>query len=211
MYRQILFDFDGTIVDSLDLALRILNRMAEKYHYPTVTESDMQLLKSMPLTERFQKIGFPLHKIPAMTVECAALYRREIPGLKPVSGILDLFDTLKTEGCSLSVLSSNSEENIAEFFRRNGIVQFDHIFSSNNLFGKEKSIRKYLRRFGVKAEELLYVGDELRDLDACRAAGIKVVAVTWGYDPLPLLRSGKPDFIAQAPADILGAVRSCFQ
>lgn len=208
MYQQILFDFDGTIVDSLDLALRILNRMAEKYHYPAVTEVDMQTLKSLPLNERFQKIGFPLHKVPAMTVECASLYRREIAGLKPVPGIRDLFDTLKAEGCSLSVLSSNSEENIAEFFRRNGMEQFDHIFSSNNLFGKEKSIRKFLRRFGISAEELLYVGDELRDLDACRAAGVRVAAVTWGYDPLPLLQSGKPDFIARTPADVLRAARS---
>lgn len=208
MYQQILFDFDGTIVDSLDLALRILNRMAEKYHYPAVTEADMQTLKSLPLNERFQKIGFPLHKVPAMTVECASLYRREIAGLKPVPGIRDLFDTLKAEGCSLSVLSSNSEENIAEFFRRNGMEQFDHIFSSNNLFGKEKSIRKFLRRFGISAEELLYVGDELRDLDACRAAGVRVAAVTWGYDPLPLLQSGKPDFIARTPADVLRAARS---
>ena len=208
MYRQILFDFDGTIVDSLDLALRILNRMAEKYHYQTVTAADMQTLKSLPLTERFQKIGFPLHKIPAMTVECAALYRSQIPGLKPVPGIRELFDALRAEGCSLSVLSSNSVENITEFFRRIEMDQFDHVFSSNNLFGKENSIRKFLRRFGVKPAELLYVGDELRDLDACRAAGVKVAAVTWGYDPLPLLQSGKPDFIAHKPEEVLRAARS---
>jgi phosphoglycolate phosphatase len=204
-----LFDFDGTMVGSLELALQILNEMAEKYHYQKVTAGDMQKLKSMPITERFRQIGFPLHKIPAMTVECAAIYRRGITSLKPAEGIRELLFSLKKEGYRFSILSSNAEENIAEFLRRNGLELFDHIFSSNNLFGKDKSIRKFLSQFRFKANEILYIGNELRDIDACKAVGVKIVAVTWGYDPLPLLQSGKPDFIAETPEDIRDAVRVC--
>jgi len=208
LIKYILFDFDGTIVDSLGLALQILNEMAEKYHYQKVTMEDMQKIKNMPLTEQFRKIGFPLHKIPAMTIECAAMYRQGIASLKPVEGIRNLISSLKKDGFCLSILSSNSVENITDFFERNDLKVFDHIYSANNLFGKDKSIQKFIRKFGIKTEELLYVGDELRDIDACKAVGVKIVAVTWGYDPLLLLQSGMPDFIAERPEDIRKAVIS---
>ncbi|MPM12570.1 Pyrophosphatase PpaX [bioreactor metagenome] len=206
LIKHILFDFDGTIVGSLELALQILNEMAEKYHYQKVTMEDMQKLKYMPLTERFKQIGFPLHKIPAMTMECAAMYKKEIASLKPVEGIRDVISSLKEDGYSLSILSSNSMDNIAEFLRRNNLELFDHIYSANNLFGKDKSINKFINQFGLKKDEILYVGDEMRDIDACKRVGVKIVAVTWGYDPLSLLKSGNPDYIAETPEDIRKAV-----
>ena len=206
MTKHILFDFDGTLVGSLELALQILNGMAGKYHYQKVTMEDMQKLKYMPLTERFKQIGFPLHKIPAMMMECAAMYKQEIAFLRPVEGIRNVISSLKEDGYSLSILSSNSVDNITEFLRRNNLELFDHIYSANNLFGKDKSISKFINQFGLKNDEILYVGDEMRDIDACKRVGVKIVAVTWGYDPLPLLKSGKPNDIVETPVDIRKAV-----
>jgi hypothetical protein len=79
---------------------------------------------------------------------------------------------------------------------------------SNNLFGKDRSIRKFLSRFCVDKGGLIYVGDELRDIEACRLAGVRIVAVTWGFDPAPLIESGKPDFIATTPGDVLHTIQS---
>lgn len=209
MIKHILFDFDGTIVGSLELALQILNQMAEKHHYQTVTVEDMQTLKKMPLAERFKKIGVPLYKIPALTIECAAVYKQGIAALKPVEGIRDLISSLKKDGFLLSVLSSNSVENITEFLKKNDLELFEHICSSNNLFGKDKSIRRFISQYGLRKDELFYVGDELRDIDACKKAGVKIAAVTWGYDPLPLLQSAAPDFIAETPGDVRKAIKNC--
>jgi phosphoglycolate phosphatase len=64
-----------------------------------------------------------------------------------------------------------------------------------------------MRQLGLQTDELLYVGDELRDIEACKKAGVRIVAVAWGYDPLPLLVSGNPDGIAKTPEELLRFVR----
>jgi phosphoglycolate phosphatase len=208
LITHILFDFDGTLVQSMDLSLRLLNDLSGKYHYHPVARGDVQRLKVLPVPERFRQIGLPLHRIPAISLEFLSLYHQAVENLKPVEGARTLLEALRAEGVGLSVLSSNSVENINAFLRQNGMELFDHVFSSNNLFGKDRSIQKFLKQFGVKKSELLYVGDELRDVEACKLAGVKVIAVTWGFDPAPLLLSGEPDFVAHAPGEALEIVRS---
>lgn len=207
MITHILFDFDGTLVQSMDLSLRLLNELSGKYRYRSVSPADVQRLKAVPIPERFRQIGLPLHRIPAISLEFLSLYHQALPTLRPVEGAREMLASLKAEGLGLSVLSSNSVDNISAFLRQNGMELFDHVFSSNNLFGKNRSIARFLRRFGLKARELLYVGDELRDVEACRLAGVEVIAVTWGFDPAPLLRSGKPDFLAGTPGEVFETVR----
>jgi phosphoglycolate phosphatase len=206
LITHILFDFDGTLVQSMDLSLSLLNGLSEKYHYRHVSQEDIHKLKGIPLPERLKRIGLPAYRIPAISLEFLTLYRQSLATLKPVDGARALLHALKAEGVGLSVLSSNSVENIASFLRPNDMALFDHIFSSNNLFGKDRSIKRFLRQFSVEKGELLYVGDELRDIEACKLAGVKIVAVTWGFDPTPLLRSGAPNFLANSPDDVLKTV-----
>ncbi len=208
LITHILFDFDGTLVESMDLSLHLLNGLSEKYHYSRVSLEDLPRLKAMPLPERFKQVGVPAHRIPAISMDFLSLYHKSLPSLQPVEGTRALLEALKKEGLGLSVLSSNSVENINAFLRANGMELFDHIFSCNNLFGKDRSIRKFLSRFGVEKGGLLYVGDELRDIEACRLAEVKIVAVTWGFDPAPLLRSGNPEFIAATPGEVLKMIQS---
>jgi phosphoglycolate phosphatase len=65
-----------------------------------------------------------------------------------------------------------------------------------------------MKKYRVTAEEILYVGDEHRDIEACQKTGVKMAAVTWGFDPLSLLQRGGPDYIADRPEDIITAVKS---
>ncbi len=206
LIRHILFDFDGTIVNSLELSLQIVNDMADKYHYRRATLEEIQRLKSLPLAERLRQIGLPLYKIPALKAESAVLYKRGLASLKPAEGMKELLHTLKREEHHMSVLSSNTEDNIAAFLKNNGLELFDFIRSSN-LFGKDKAIGKFMKQLGLRADELLYVGDELRDIEACKKAGVRIVAVAWGFDPLPLLESGNPDGIAKSPEELLRFIR----
>lgn len=206
MIRHILFDFDGTMVQSMGLTLQILGDLSGKYHHRRVHAEEMRSLTGLPILERFKRVGLPPYRVPEISREFAALYRQSLALLQPVDGIRELLRALKGRGLSLSVLSSNSVDNIAAFFQSNDMDFFDHIISANSLFGKDRSIRNFLRRFGAQREELLYVGDELRDIEACKLAGVAIVAVTWGFDPAALLESGNPDYIARAPSDILEAV-----
>jgi len=208
LIKHIIFDFDGTIVDSSELTLQIINRLAEKYHYKKVTMEDVHILKNVPVRERFKQIGLPLYKIPKISVDCMTMYKHLIHTLKTFEGIKNLMLSLKNDGFCLSVISSNSVGNITDFFKRNDLEVFDHVISAHNLFGKHKSIKKYVKQFNLKADEVLYVGDELRDIEACKKIAVKIIAVIWGFDPLSLLKSGNPDYIAYMPEDIITVVKS---
>lgn len=209
MIKHIVFDFDGTIVDSMDLAVHILNELADKFHYQKVTTEEVRVLKNFPVRERFKRIGLPLYKIPSMTVDSMTMFKQQIHTLNAFEGIKDLLISLKEYGYRLSVISSNSVDNITDFLKRNDLEVFDHVISENNLFGKDKCIKKYLKRFCLKADEILYVGDEHRDIEACKKTAVKIIAVVWGFDPLSLLESEHPSFIAHKPEDILRIAQSC--
>ena len=208
MLTHLLFDFDGTLVKSMDLSLNLLNGLAEKHHYRPVTPEDVPRLKGLPLTERFRQVGLSARRIPAISLEFLSLYHKALATLKPADGARAMLEAVKAEGLGLSVLSSNSVENITSFLRQNGMDLFDHVFSSNSLLGKDRSIRRFLKQFGVDKTELVYIGDELRDIEACKLAGVRIIAVTWGFDPAPLIRSGAPDFIASTPDEVFETVLS---
>lgn len=208
MIKHIIFDFDGTIVDSLDLSFYIYNELASKFKYRPVTYDDLHILKNAPLKERFKAVGIPLYKIPSMTFDVMSLYNKKVNTLKAFDGINDLIKNLKEAGLCLSVLSSNSVKNITDFFDRNGIEGFDNIISSKNIFGKHKTLKKFLKQNNLTRDEIIYVGDELRDVEACKKMAVKVIAVLWGFDPKNLLETGEPDFFANEPDDIFEVATS---
>ncbi|WP_026478439.1 HAD-IA family hydrolase [Alkaliphilus transvaalensis] len=208
MIKHVVFDFDGTIADSLGLAFEIYNEYSQKYHYRQVTMEELKGLMNLPIKQRLKKVGIPFYKVPKILLECTVKYRQLIGNIKVFDHILELVANLKKDGLSTSIISSNSVENIEVFLRNNEIDVFDRIISSNNLFGKDKTIKKYLKQTNLKADEIVYVGDELRDVEACKRVSVKMIAVTWGYDLSELLKSGGPDYVVEKPQEIFDIVKT---
>jgi phosphoglycolate phosphatase len=115
---------------------------------------------------------------------------------------------LKERGLTLSIISSNSNQNIRRFLTENNLDVFDHIYCAKNLFGKERTIASLIKKLHLKRNELIYIGDEHRDIIACQANHIRVIAVTWGLDTVETLSRARPDYIAHKPSDILSIIDS---
>ena len=80
----------------------------------------------------------------------------------------------------MGILSSNSKENIQRFLGMHDGEMFDFVYTAKSIFGKDQTLKKLLKERGYAKEEVLYVGDELRDAEACRKAGIACALVTCG-------------------------------
>lgn len=208
MIQHVLFDFDGTLADSKEMALAILNRLAEKHQFRQIAPEDIEGLRRLSILERCRWLGVPLYKIPLLSVEARALYKRSLSELQPFPGIRELLTALGQRGYRLSVLSSNSEGNIRAFLHRNGIDAIRTVVGSSALFGKDAAIRRFLKTHRLGGAQVIYVGDEERDVIACRQCGIPIIWVGWGYDAPEVVRPAQPDFMVQAPEEILSILQS---
>jgi phosphoglycolate phosphatase len=67
-------------------------------------------------------------------------------------------------------------------------------------------LRAIQKTFSVRAEEMLYVGDEIRDIKASKKAGIAIAAVTWGFNSAESLKAEAPEHVVSEPPELLDLV-----
>lgn len=201
MVKFIIFDFDGTLVDSKGVSIGIYNRLAQKYNTKLI--DNIENIQRLPLLDRFKALGIPIYKLPLFAADFTKQYKSYLKNISLVTGMKDLLIGLKRQGYELAIVSSNSESNIRDFLRVNRLDVIETIVNSSNIMGKDKAIKKLLTTNGLTQTEVLYVGDEIRDIMACNKLGIKIIWVNWGYDLLEMAKDGRPDYIALSPQDIL--------
>ncbi len=207
--KVIIFDFDGTIADTVDALVSIANRLAEEFRYIPITPNELTLLKNLNSREIIKYSGISIFKIPFLVKKVKAELKKKIPELKPIPGIEEALIVLKNEGNRLGIITSNSQENVTEFLKANDLDNlFDFIYSGVTIFGKTTIINNVLKQQQIKVEEVIYVGDETRDIEASKKANIKVIAVTWGFNSPEVLARQNPDVLAHQPRELLEIVNS---
>ncbi len=201
--RMVIFDFDGTIADSFSIGLRIGNQLAHEFGFKPITLETIDRWQHLSSKEILREIGVPFYRLPKIIRRFKADMNREIPALKPFDGIETTLRTLRSQGCRLGILSSNSEENVRSFLANQGMAHlFEFIISCPRLMGKDKALKRILRKQNIHPETVLYVGDETRDIDAARRSHVRSAAVSWGFNSLQALAQHHPDFILTEPADL---------
>lgn len=208
MIKYIIFDFDGTLVDSLDIAITAANQLAEKYKFRPIHKTDMDHLRKLSIPDKCKYLGFPLYKLPLWAPEFYTLYKHSSDKLTLFDGMKKILDELNSLGYQIAIISSNSEHIIREFLHNNNVDYIKNIFCSKYVFGKDVIIKRFLKDQRVGSAEVIYVGDEHRDVVACKKTGIKVIWVEWGFDIIDMVRHVYPDYVAKDPEDILKVVES---
>lgn len=209
--KVILFDFDGTIADTLDAIVSITNRLAGEFGYKPSSQDDLAQLKNLNPRAIIKLSGISIFKLPFLIRRVKAELNNEIQGLSPITGIKEALIELKNQGNKLGIITSNSQENVMAFLLKNNLqCLFDFIYSATT-FGKNKVITKLLRQENLKFEDVIYVGDEIRDIEAARKSQIKAIAVSWGFNSKEVLAEQNPDFLIHQPNELIDVIGSLQQ
>ena len=121
-------------------------------------------------------------------------------------GVGEMLGELSRAGIRTAIVSSNSEENVRRILGTRNAARIDLYECSASLFGKARKLKRAVARSGIPASEALAIGDETRDIEAARKAGIAAAAVSWGYAAPEALRRFGPDLMLETMADIVRAL-----
>jgi phosphoglycolate phosphatase-like HAD superfamily hydrolase len=204
IYRSLVFDFDGTIADTLGETRRIFNQLAPDYGIRQVEEHELDHLRHLSLKQLLVHLSIPKRRVPALISRGTGLMRGNITRLQLIAGMHEVLLELRRHVDSFGVLTSNAPANVDLFLQTHGLrEQFDFISSTSKLTGKAKHLKAIRKTFSLRPEQMLYIGDELRDVKASQKAGIPVAAVTWGFNSRESLAAESPDYLIDHPADFL--------
>ncbi len=204
----LLFDFDGTLADSIHLALRIANKLAPDFGVKPLTEEQFALVRNMSIPKALKYIKIPFYKVPRAITLALVEYRHLVHELEPIPGIPQMLKDLGELNCPMALLTSNTSENVKHFIKQHELDYFDWIEGTSGILKKHSSIRKQIKKHNLDKDNLIYVGDEIRDVVAAKKSGIRVISVTWGFHPADLLSSKDPDYLVDKPSQIVQIIKN---
>lgn len=206
-YQLIIFDFDGTLADSLTPAVAAYNRIAAQLHLKPI--DDIEAARSMPTRQLLKQLGIRFWRLSKVVRAYRMAVADEAHEVRLHPGIVEAITHLAASGYRLGVLSSNSEENIRTCLRANGVEEhFAFVVGYPKLFGKAKALRKILRTERLDRSGVLFIGDELRDIEAGRKAKVATAAVTWGFHAEKMLIPSSATYLLRQPTDLLAVIVS---
>jgi phosphoglycolate phosphatase-like HAD superfamily hydrolase len=204
--RAMIFDFDGTIADTLGAAVGVLNSLADEYGYRVAQPEELPLLRTLSPRQITERMGLAWHKLPSLVMRVRKEMTRNMSSIMPFAGIAAALQGLRERGVRVGMLTSNSRENVAAFLAHQPSLQFDFISTGTGLFSKHVRLKRVLRSQGLAASDSFYVGDEVRDIEAAREVGLRMIAVSWGFADQQLLAASGPDHLITRPEELLTLV-----
>lgn len=197
----IIFDFDGTIADSFDYVSGFL---AEEAGAAPLSDQQKKDLRGLSMIAMARKLGHHWWNGPKLFFKGRRRMKQAIKHLDPFDGLLEIIRKLHAEGHELFILSTNSLQNVSHFLHDKKIHKyFLEIYGGAGMFGKAPELKKLLKEQNIELVQAVYVGDELRDVQAAQSIGLRAIAVTWGFASRDNLKAQKPTAMADTPAELL--------
>ncbi|MDX1395215.1 MAG: HAD-IA family hydrolase [Gemmatimonadota bacterium] len=205
----ILFDLDGTLVDSADLILESY-RHTMRTHFGEVPPDQVWLATlGTPLRSAFKQFADTPEGVQALVdtyIEHNLRVHEEL--IRPFPGVLDVLEKLLAAGSRLGIVTSKASRGTALSLAACGLDPdwFEVIVTSDEPIPHKPDpapVRLALERLAVGADVTSFVGDSVWDIRAGRAAGVCTVAALWGPFSEDELIGEVPDVLVDRPADLL--------
>ena len=199
MGPTLIFDYDGVIVDSLDLFMGYFIEACNKEGFPEIGSKTVFLsLFDGNMFEKMKQKGMKRqHILNIMYFMKDELLKNQeklhvFPGISQTLKILSI-------NHPLYIIRSNESKVVDQFLELQKIQFFKDIYGSD----KEPSKVKKIERIKKDNDTVFYIGDTAGDIIEGKQAGVQTIAVTWGWHDKEKLRQSSPDHIISQPSDLL--------
>ena len=195
--KNVLFDFNGTIVNDLDLCLNLLNTMLKMRNHETVSLENYLNIFDFPVIEYYKKAGlvFPEDNFPVLAEFFIKEYKENNKYCPLHDGVEEVLAILKSKGLKLYIVSASEINllndqlklyNIHHYF--DGVSGLDNINASSKI----ESAKMFVEKLNLNKEETIFVGDTLHDGDVGDVLGVKTILLSIGHQSRErLLKSNK--------------------
>lgn len=193
-FSLVIFDFDGTLADSIPWFVASLDQTADHFGLKRVTPEEIESLRHVSSRDAIRHLNVPMLQLPAISIYMRNLFAEGMADIPLFPGAADMLAALNAAGVKLALVSSNAEANVRHVLgTAAGLI--DHYACGSSLWGKAQKFASVLRALRQSPVRTLSVGDEIRDIDAGRQAGLTVGAITFGYNSRQSLQSHAPDYL----------------
>jgi len=200
-YHLAIFDFDGTLANSLPWFRVSFQDMIARFNLAPVGDDEIEGLRMMTARQIMARLNVPMWRLPVIVNDM----RRRKLAVADKTPLFDGVETLLAElqrlGIRTAIVSSDGEESVRRVLgpTANLISRFD---CGAAIFGKHRKFRRVARLLGVKPADTICIGDEIRDIEAARVAGMDSGAVAWGYAFPAALQAAGPTYLFNSMVEI---------
>jgi phosphoglycolate phosphatase len=200
-YRLAIFDFDGTLANSLPWFRASFQDMIARFDLAPVGADEIEGLRSMSARQIMARLNVPMWRLPAIVSDMRKRKLAAADGISLFDGVAALLADLQRLGIHTAIVSSDGEESVRRVLGPTAalISRFD---CGAAIFGKHRKFRRVAQYFGTRPSDTICIGDELRDIEAARTAGMDSGAVTWGYAFPAALQAAEPTHLFNSMAEI---------
>ena len=215
MIKLVIFDLDGTLLNTIEDLAVSTNYALEKHGFPThpieaynfFVGNGIRKLVERALPENFRDKA----TVDVVLEDFVNYYDKHNTVLtKPYDGIIDVLTQLTKQGIEIAVASNKyqaaTEELVSKYF---GDFEFVEVLGQREgVAPKPDSIivEDILKKFAGEKANVLFVGDSGVDMQTAINSGVKAVAVSWGFRPMSELNQFSPDFTINSPNELLSII-----
>lgn len=201
MKNVLIFDYDGVIVDSLEIFMKNFIEACRIEGFQNIaSKKEFLKLFEKNMYESMFEIGMSKKQILRIVNFMKDRLIENQNKLNLFPGIKETIQSLSKENI-LVIVTSNESSVVENFLKSKQIYKFNKIMGSENEASKIAKIEKIKTDFKLK--NYYYVGDTVGDIIEGKQAKVKTIGVSWGWHPEIKLKEARPDFLINIPNDLV--------
>ena len=194
-YDYLVLDFNGTIIDDVDLCLNILNHLLEERNYKKVSLEEYKHIFTFPIKKYYINAGFDLEKYSFTSIsnEFISLYQKASLNCKLYEGINELIDKCNNNEVKGVLLSASQIDSLKEQTDHFGLSEkFEAILGTSTIEAASKVEigKNYFK--DKQDKKILFVGDTTHDAEVASAIGADALLITHGHQARDILLKANP-------------------